>query len=390
MRADRWLKVSPIVILLAVWSVVTFSGGTADAQSFELKAAFPDLPGNSEPSPPATKGFSISGPGILVIRTWLSPHLEVGTSYNSGGVYFAGKSPDSPFPRYIATRRYQNGRPVGGEHPQPVFGIDMYIVEVVELHAATYANRIEVHPSVKWSLGGQMEYQNRWTVRITMEVHPLGTDPNQFLGLPPTPPSTPPAADTIVSYPKIKEFIGDYKYTAREDGVALVRNTDGAKTLVKVGPTTRPAAERFRHVLEKDPGLARQLGDALTDEVSVYDDALRVQVFRGGALIYEKASDVIWISRHGPRRPAAPPPAAIDDTSWIVNGHPVPWVFHKGGTVEAPGLWKGTWVQTADGFEVTLGHQGATDRFLVKISADGKTLTAYKNGQVYRSGVRAK
>jgi hypothetical protein len=39
---------------------------------------------------------------------------------------------------------------------------------------------------------------------------------------------------------------------------------------------------------------------------------------------------------------------------------------------------------------VTLGHQGATDRFLVKISADGKTLTAYKNGQVYRSGVRAK
>jgi len=39
------------------------------AQSFDFRAAFPDLPANSEPSPVASKGFSIQGPGIVVIWT---------------------------------------------------------------------------------------------------------------------------------------------------------------------------------------------------------------------------------------------------------------------------------------------------------------------------------
>jgi hypothetical protein len=379
-------------LLWILGGLALLAPGTAGAQSFDFKAAFPDLPGGSELSPPATKAFSVTGPGILVIRTWLSPLVEVNTSYNSGGIFFAGKSPDPPFPDYIATRRYQNGRVVGGDGPEAVYGIDMYIVSVVELHNKTYSSSFEVHPSVRWSLGGQMEYQTRWTVRITMEVHPPGTDPNLFLGLPPA--SAAPAV--IVSYPKIKEFSGDYKYSAREDGVVLVRNPDGQTVRVGAGGTACPVAERFKKLLAGDPGLARQLGDALTDEVSVYDDALRVQVFRGGALIYEKASGVTWISRHGPRqasglpKPAGPPQPAIEDTAWIVNGHPVPWEFHRDGVVEARGLWKGSWVRTAEGIEVTLVHQTASDRFVVKVAPDGKTFTAYKNGQGYRSGVRSK
>ncbi len=81
---------------------------------------------------------------------------------------------------------------------------------------------------------------------------------------------------------------------------------------------------------------------------------------------------------------------SIEGTSWIVNRHPVPWVFHRGGVVEATGLWKGRWTSTGEGIEVTLTHQGVTDRFIVKLSADGRTFTAYKGGQVYRTGERSK
>ncbi len=80
----------------------------------------------------------------------------------------------------------------------------------------------------------------------------------------------------------------------------------------------------------------------------------------------------------------------VNDTSWRVNNHPVPWVFHANGTVEAPGLWKGTWTKSGDGYNVTLTHQGATDSFTVKFNPDGRTFTAFKGGSTYRNGVRIK
>ncbi len=77
------------------------------------------------------------------------------------------------------------------------------------------------------------------------------------------------------------------------------------------------------------------------------------------------------------------------ETSWIVDHHPVPWVFHKDGIVEAPGLWKGTWtIKGSNLLHMTLTHQGASDEFDVRFDADGKSFEAIKNGQVYRHGVR--
>ncbi len=81
-------------------------------------------------------------------------------------------------------------------------------------------------------------------------------------------------------------------------------------------------------------------------------------------------------------------PNFVDETKWKVGSHPVPWIFHKNGTVEAPNLWKGTWSKANDTYIVTLTHQGNTDNFEIKFSSDGKTFTAYKNGKVYREGSR--
>jgi hypothetical protein len=78
----------------------------------------------------------------------------------------------------------------------------------------------------------------------------------------------------------------------------------------------------------------------------------------------------------------------VNETHWTVNNHPVPWVFHADGRVDAKGLWQGTWKQVSGGYTVTIVHQGVSDSFLIKFSDDGKSFTAYKNNSVYRSGVR--
>lgn len=98
-------------------------------------------------------------------------------------------------------------------------------------------------------------------------------------------------------------------------------------------------------------------------------------------------------SKPVPTAPVAAPSAdasVVNETSWTVNNHPVPWVFHSNGTVEAPGLWKGNWTKSGDDYKVNLTHQGATDSFVVKFAPDGKTFTAYKSGSTYRNGVRNK
>ena len=78
----------------------------------------------------------------------------------------------------------------------------------------------------------------------------------------------------------------------------------------------------------------------------------------------------------------------VDETAWIVNHHPVPWVFHRNGTVEAGTLWSGTWQERPDGVVVSITYQGVRDEFLVVFGPDGQSFVAYKNGQPYRHGVR--
>jgi hypothetical protein len=50
----------------------------------------------------------------------------------------------------------------------------------------------------------------------------------------------------------------------------------------------------------------------------------------------------------------------------------VPWAFHRGGAVEAKGLWTDTWRIVSDGVEVTLTltHQAVRDKFVVKLVSD--------------------
>lgn len=74
----------------------------------------------------------------------------------------------------------------------------------------------------------------------------------------------------------------------------------------------------------------------------------------------------------------------------IVNGQrvgaaPVPWVFEPGGSVEAPGLWKGRWTLQPEGtLRVVMTFNGVTDDLVLRFEGGG--FTATKNGQPYGWG----
>jgi hypothetical protein len=96
---------------------------------------------------------------------------------------------------------------------------------------------------------------------------------------------------------------------------------------------------------------------------------------------------------------ASHPKVYVNHTTWKVEPansgqkrdyHPVPWEFFPNGTARSGHLWQGNWrIETNDTIRVSIRMNGSavTDTFLVKFKNSSK-FTAYKNGSVYRYGVR--
>jgi hypothetical protein len=83
--------------------------------------------------------------------------------------------------------------------------------------------------------------------------------------------------------------------------------------------------------------------------------------------------------------------ALVNETEWLVAGfehgrpaapHPVPWVFHLDGTVQAGDLWKGTW--ESDGKNSVIVNTGHDECRVVFQST--RRFEAFKGGKLYRQG----
>lgn len=108
----------------------------------------------------------------------------------------------------------------------------------------------------------------------------------------------------IIQYPRILEFkSGDWSYATYHGGVVLRDNVTGVKQTVWAGEPGHQVLGAFKSNLDSDPNLRANLGPALTDEVSVFNDALRVQIFAGGAMIFETRTAITWRSCHERRMP---------------------------------------------------------------------------------------
>jgi hypothetical protein len=82
----------------------------------------------------------------------------------------------------------------------------------------------------------------------------------------------------------------------------------------------------------------------------------------------------------------------VNETEWLVAGfeggrlgspHPVPWVFHRNGTVQAGDIWKLKWWPAGEN-AVWIGQNGPLGMRVVFVSQ--KRFVGFKGDELYRHG----
>lgn len=117
----------------------------------------------------------------------------------------------------------------------------------------------------------------------------------------PGPPPPPPEdLKELATVARIPGFTAAYSYAAYEDRVVLT-DAGGKTAIIGVAGSGKPAGPSFRDYLKTEKRVAAVLGEAVSLEMTSLGGALAVQVFRGGALVQEKASGKLWWNAHAER-----------------------------------------------------------------------------------------
>ena len=108
------------------------------------------------------------------------------------------------------------------------------------------------------------------------------------------------AYSTLDAIPNLK---GDSQYMLvnRPEGVELRDQETRERMFVPVASFANALDPALGNPLMSDSRALEKLGVPLGDTVSIFDDALRVQLFRGGVLVMESAHRAFWWSSHEAR-----------------------------------------------------------------------------------------
>ncbi|MFO0796335.1 MAG: carboxypeptidase regulatory-like domain-containing protein [Gemmataceae bacterium] len=106
---------------------------------------------------------------------------------------------------------------------------------------------------------------------------------------------------------RIPAFQADLAFVAYEDR-ATITGAAGPSAALGVAGRGKRVGAAFKAFLEKEPGVAGQLGAPASLEYTALAGAVKVQLFEGGELVWEKASGVVWPNVHA-KRPANLRPA---------------------------------------------------------------------------------
>lgn len=98
-------------------------------------------------------------------------------------------------------------------------------------------------------------------------------------------------------------FKGDAQYMLinRPEGVEVRNVATNERAFLPLSPYGSAVDPIIASTYLNDPNLAEKLGAPIGDTVSVFDDALRIQVFRKGTILLESAHRVFWWSGHDER-----------------------------------------------------------------------------------------
>ncbi|MEZ6106192.1 MAG: hypothetical protein R3B96_08795 [Pirellulaceae bacterium] len=102
------------------------------------------------------------------------------------------------------------------------------------------------------------------------------------------------AYSTLDAIPNLK---GDSQYMLvnRPEGVELRDQETRERMFVPVASFANALDPALGNPLMSDSRALEKLGVPLGDTVSIFDDALRVQLFRGGVLVMESAQSVLVV-----------------------------------------------------------------------------------------------
>ncbi len=104
----------------------------------------------------------------------------------------------------------------------------------------------------------------------------------------------------ITGYERIPSLRGEHAYrvTCFADGIELHNLTTGRSEMARIAFASLPAHAQLQPILAKDSQLAKRLGPANSDRISMFDDAVRVQLFEGGMMLTETSTRYTWWLYH--------------------------------------------------------------------------------------------
>lgn len=117
----------------------------------------------------------------------------------------------------------------------------------------------------------------------------------------------------IASFAKVSIFDERFNIDAFQEGIVVRDNTTGKEEAVPVDRPGRPVKGAFLRNLGNKPKsadkmLGELLGQALTDEVKLFDNKVVIQVFDAGVQCFSPAIDKTWYAWHAKRKPATETP----------------------------------------------------------------------------------
>ncbi len=107
----------------------------------------------------------------------------------------------------------------------------------------------------------------------------------------------------IATFQKIDLFGGRFSVDAFDQRVVFHDLENKKSVSVSIGKPGYPVKGAFAGNLKTKPQLPERLGQAVTNEVNLFNGDLIAQVFEGGVQLYSKAVDKTWMAWHARRKP---------------------------------------------------------------------------------------
>jgi WD40 repeat protein len=106
------------------------------------------------------------------------------------------------------------------------------------------------------------------------------------------------------SFKPIEPFKERWSVDVYQEGIIIHDFERKLDATIPIGEPGHPVKAGFANTIKSNEKAAERLGQALTDEVNLYNGDLTAQVFEGGVMLWAKSFNKVWYAYHPKRKPA--------------------------------------------------------------------------------------